>query len=342
MTMRAFDQRTQGDSERALLDGLDGLAQLEGLAQRGGADDGRWRAELARLVPPFPLKVQLQTQTRCNAACQMCPYPEITSADGFTHAQMSEATYREILRQLSAHPVERLSLFLMNEPLLDKRLPDWIALARQALPATTLGLFSNGSPLTLPLARRLADAGLDELCVSVHGFDGATYDAVMQGLSFARVSTALRPVLAAHERGELGRLHLQLVTGDLPELRRSLAGAEPIFARHTLMKAFSNERAAAAVTVGLGSSPTHANRRPLCQRPFVKLYVLTTGEVVLCNVDWRKSVVLGRIHGDDDGQIARIWRSERYDELRLAHLRRQFSDGHICERCDYPALIEAE
>ncbi len=333
--MRAFDRRTLGETERAA------LASLAGTAQRA-ADPAALEAALARWVPPFPLKIQIQTHTRCNAACDMCPYPEIAEAPDFAHTHMSEATYREILRQLAPHPVERLSLFLMNEPLLDKRLPEWLALARAALPSTTLGLFSNGSPLTLALARRLADAGLDELCISVHGFDGATYDAVMKGLTFARVSTRLRPVLLAYERGELGRLRLQLVTGDLPELQASLRQAEPLFARHALLKAFSNERAAAEVLPGLPSSPTLAAGRPLCQRPFVKLYVLANGDCVLCNVDWRRTVVLGRISDAPDGQIAAIWRSRRYHALRLSHLRQRFEDGHICQRCDYPALVEGE
>jgi hypothetical protein len=335
MSARAFDRRTTGEQERTA------LAQLAQLAQQP-ADEDALEAALAQLVPPFPLKIQLQTHTRCNAACAMCPYPEIAGADGFSHAQMSEATYRQILAQLAPHPVERLSLFLMNEPLLDKRLPEWIALARAQLPATTLGLFTNGSPLTVPLAHRLADAGLDELCVSVHGFDPATYDAVMQGLGFARVRERLRPVLESYERGELGRLHLQLVTGDLPELHESLRRAEPLFARHALLKAFSNERAAAEVASGLPSSVTTTARRPLCQRPFVKLYVNVHGDCVLCNVDWRQTVVLGRIGAGEEGQIARIWQSPQYHALRLLHLRQRWTAGHICERCDYPALVEGE
>ena len=332
--MRAFDRRTLGDQERTA---LASLAQIA----RQPLSDAALERELARLVPPFPLKIQIQTHTRCNAACQMCPYPEIAGADGFTHSQMSEATYREILAQLSAHPVERLSLFLMNEPLLDKRLPEWLALARSALPATTLGLFSNGSPLTPALAHRLADAGLDELCISVHGFDAQTYDGVM-GLDYERVAARLRPVLEAYERGELGRMHLQLVTGDLPELQGSLRRAEPLFARHALLKAFSNERTASEVASGLPSSTTAATRRPLCQRPFVKLYVLASGDCVLCNVDWRQTVVLGRIGAGSDGRIERIWRGPQYHQLRLAHLRQRFAAGHICERCDYPALVEGE
>jgi hypothetical protein len=332
--VRPFDERTRGDRERAA------LAALGALAGRAGASDAELEAELADLVPPFPLKIQIQTHTRCNAACEMCPYPEVAGAPGFAHERMPEETYAEILTQLAPHPVERLSLFLMNEPLLDVRLPAWIARARAALPRTRLGLFTNGSPLTVALARRLAGAGLDELCISVHGFDAATYDAVMRGLSFGRVARRLRPVLEAYERGELAGLHVQLVTGDLVEIRASLGRAEPLLARHAVLKAFSNERVAADVAAGLPSSPAGAAGRPLCQRPFVKLYVLATGECVLCNVDWRRTELVGRIDATPAGQIAAIWRSPRYHALRLAHLRRRFAAGHVCARCDYPEVAE--
>ena len=176
----------------------------------------------------------------------------------------------------------------------------------------------------------------------MHGFEAATYDIVMEGLRFDRVAARVRPVLEAYERGELGRLQVQLVTGDMPALRESLRRAEPLFARNALLKAFSNERTASDAGVGLPSSAALAARRPPCQRPFVKLYVLTGGECVLCNVDWRRTVLLGRIGDGPEGRIERIWNGRRYHALRVAHVRRQFREGHVCERCDYPALVEGE
>lgn len=335
--MRAFDQRTRGETERRT---LASVAQLR--ARADDLTDDELQAALAAVLPSMPTKIQIQTDTRCNAACEMCPYPGITSESSFAHSQMSDETYREILRQLAGKDIERLSLFLMNEPLLDRRLPAWIALARQALPSVTIGLFSNGSPLTPRLALTLADAGLDELCVSVHGFDADTYDAVMKGLSFARVEPRLRGVLELFEQGRLGGMHIQLVTGDLPELRASLDRAVPILGRHTLLKAFSNERAASDVALGLPSSRARDDMPSVCQRPFVKLYVLTNGDCVLCNVDWRKTVVLGRIGPEPDGQIGAIWRGPRYQRVRLAHLRRRFVDHGICRHCDYPAVVDED
>lgn len=324
---REFDRRTTS------LDETSTLAAIRGLSP----EDPELRARLDRLVPPFPLKVQIQTSTRCNAACGMCPYPEITSEDGFAHQRMDEALFDRILEQLSGHPVERVSLFLMNEPLLDVRMPELLRRTRVALPSTTLNLFSNGSALTPKTARALAEAGLDELCVSVHGFDRATYEDVMQGLSYERMLRNLDAVLELYDEGALGDLHLQLVTGDLPDLRSSLAGAPERLRRHVMLKAFSNERTAAEVTERLDSSAPRAVQ-PLCQRPFVKLYVLADGACVLCNVDWRRRVVLG--HLGPDGTIADIWNNARYQAIRLAWARRRLPPGHLCERCNYPEVVD--
>lgn len=365
--MRAFDERTCGGRERLALQALAALGRRRPQGEEEGREAGpapdRWSdadldqelareltRDLDRIVPAFPLKVQIQTYTRCNAACLMCPYPEVTSEPRFRHELMQEGLYREILRQLGerAGEVERVSLFLMNEPLLDRRLPDWIALARGALPGVTLGLFTNGSPLDGALAQRLAAAGLDELCVSVHGFEPNLYESVMEGLSFARQTTRLREVLTLYEAGGLGSMHVQVVSGDLPELRASLARAEPLVRRHALLKLFSNERSASQVAEGIDggampSSPSllrSATGVSLCQRPFVKLYILADGRCVLCNVDWHKSEVLGQVGPGPEGRIAAIWGGARYRALRLGQLRRRFAEGHICARCDYPSLVE--
>ncbi|MBL8839991.1 MAG: SPASM domain-containing protein [Planctomycetes bacterium] len=331
--MRPFDRATASVREDEL---------LRAAARARGGTAGA--AEVDALLPPFPLKVQLQTTTRCNAACQMCPHPLVTRAPGFEHGEMSRALYDALLAELANHPIERLSLFLMNEPLLDRRMVEWIAAARRALPATTLNLFSNGALLRLELAEQLAEAGLDELCVSVHGFEAPRYEAVMEGLSFARIDAQLRGLFGHARDGRIGRLRLKVVMGDLPELVATLPAADPLYRDHVLLKAFSNERAVAGVAPGLASSPladaAAARAAPLCQRPFVKFYVLWDGTCVLCNVDWKRAAVVGRIDPAAGIGIADVWRSDRYREIRARHLRHEFEPGFLCRGCDYAAVAE--
>jgi hypothetical protein len=336
--VRDFDARTESSRERAL---MHGLAALRDRARREPEHAAELFADACALLPPLPLKVQIQTTTRCNAACEMCPYPLVTSEPGFEHAVMSDQRFARILDELRGQPIERLSLFLMNEPLLDKRLVQWTALARAALPHTTLGLFSNGSALDVDRARALADAGLDELCISMHGFDAETYERVMRGLSHERVRRSVDALLAAADARELGALRLQIVTGDVPDVARTRELAPPRYRELTLWKAFSNERAAVGVPEGLASSHATGDGS-LCQRLFVKLYVLTTGECVLCNVDWRRTVVLGRIGEPGGASIADVWRGEAYTAVRREHFTGEHARAAICARCDYARVADRE
>lgn len=338
--MRIFDQKTTSSREERVLEGLQHLRR-ESL--RAADADAAAQKGLDRWVPPMPLKVQIQTTTRCNAACTMCPYPEITAEDGFSHDQMSEELFLLILEQLRGAPVERLSLFLMNEPLLDVRLADWLKASRQALPDTTLGLFTNGSALTAQRARQLVEAGLSELCVSVHGFERQEYEEVMRRLSFDRLQKNLMEVVRLHRNGALGDLDLKVVTGDVPEITATLEALDPLLREYVLVKGFSNERQVVRVEPGLSSSPIRSpSAAAICQRPFVKLYITTAGDCVLCNVDWRKSVVLGRVGPGPGESIQEIWQGERYREVRARHVLGKFPDPLICGRCDYAAVVDDE
>src|SRR5262245_34885648 len=254
--MRPFDRRTTSSRESRLLDVL--------RRHRGTAD--LHSGELSELIPAFPLKIQVQTPTRCTAACVMCPHEGITSQSGVAHHQMDETLYLEILTQLRERDVERLSLFLMNEPLLDVRMADWVSLARQALPRVTLGLFTNGSPLSPALARRLAASGLDELCISFHGFDAEAYEHVMKGLSYERGRRNVEQVLELHRAGELADMHLQLITGDLPEIDPSGALADPLLRDYIQLKPFSNERTVTGVATEPPIRAKETSQDGICQR----------------------------------------------------------------------------
>jgi hypothetical protein len=335
--MREFDERTRVDREAEL------MARLASLRAAGADLDAAALDREVLAAVPFPPKIQIQTTTRCNAACGMCPYPVVTGEAGFAHEEMSLARYEAILAQLAGRPVERLSLFLMNEPLVDKRLPDWIGRARAALPEATLGLFTNGSALTGGVAWRLAAAGLGELSVSVHGFDRETYEAVMAGLSFARLERNLREVFELRAAGDLGSLRIQLVTGDVPDIRASLDRAPPALREHALLKAFSNERALVGADMPVPSSlkrPRAAALSPLCHRPFVKLYVLASGQCVLCNCDWRRTVVLGRVgERPDDATVEAVWQGARYRDVRHQLFTGRHARGLLCTGCDYAEVV---
>lgn len=62
----------------------------------------------------------------------------------------------------------RISPFLINEPLLDDRMPDIIQLFRMMVPRAFLSIVTNGNRLDLDTIERLDKAGIDSIGVSVY------------------------------------------------------------------------------------------------------------------------------------------------------------------------------
>lgn len=287
--------------------------------------------DVARHVPPFFLKIQIQTVSPCNASCTMCPWP--TTKD-LPQGAMADDVFSTVVGQLADRGVERVSLFLMNEPLLDRKLVARTAEVKRRVPATATAIYTNGSLLDERLASALAAAGLDELTVSVNGFDPATYARWMPGIDYAQVMANLRGLGALLQRGRLGSMRVRVAVLDLPgaddgAARFTAETGLPVSLRPTTNRAGSVDPTALGVQRDLDDQPI------ACQRPFVKAYLLYNGDMVLCNCDWRRTTILGNVR---ERSLEALWHDARLTEIRAAHVRRRFPEGSLCAKCDYPYL----
>ena len=315
----AFDRRTEGARERALM-----------AAVRSGA---LAPSALEAAVPDFPIKLQIQTLSPCNASCEMCPWP--STRDRLPQGRMDEELYLRLVDQIAEHDVERVGLFLMNEPLLDKRLAAWTALLRARAPHATALIFTNGALLDGERARALADAGMGEVNVSVVGFDAEHHARIMRGVDFETVVANLVAVAALARGGALGAMQVRVVGLDFPD---AAAGLEAFRARvdlELLLKPVTNR--AGSIDVERFDPDRALGGFRACQRPFVKGYVLYNGDMVLCNCDWERSVILGNARATP---LSELWRGARLAEIRARHLAGDLPAGSLCAGCDYPRLAD--
>jgi hypothetical protein len=133
-----------------------------------------------------PLNVQVQTISRCNARCVMCPYP--TSWHATHPGRMSDECFERVVDLLDGMPLGRVCLYLENEPFLDPALIERLDIVKTRLRFEQIELSTNVSALTeakaAALIERLADVP-HELWISWHGTTAETYEAVM-GLDFEK------------------------------------------------------------------------------------------------------------------------------------------------------------
>ena len=107
------------------------------------------REEIKRLEknPKFEL-VEIETINRCNNDCDFCPVNR--KIDPRPYRVMDEQLFTEIIQQLKdIHYSGWLGLYSNNEPLLDKRIEKFAAIAANALPNAKIHLYTNAILLNL-------------------------------------------------------------------------------------------------------------------------------------------------------------------------------------------------
>lgn len=114
--------------------------------------------------------IQLQTQVGCNDNCSFCPAnkPGMNLYGGAkTGTKMDPALFNDIVKQLEEMDYKgRISPYLMNEPLMDERLIDEVALIREKCSRAFIFIQTNGLLLDKKLTQELVKSGVDELLVN--------------------------------------------------------------------------------------------------------------------------------------------------------------------------------
>jgi radical SAM protein with 4Fe4S-binding SPASM domain len=273
-------------------------------------------------APPLFSRIQIQTVSWCNRSCAFCPSGKFPVDKVF----MPVAVYQRLIAQLQAlHFAGRISPYLMNEPLLDKRLPELIAYTRQGCPESWIAINTNGDALSESFIHRLFDAGLNSLDVNA-------YDSTAQH----QAHVALVQRVAAQRRDLIYNVGYSDKTFEGQGLARHLHIA------HCRDMAFWEARfvtrqATPDLQNRSGNVPgAHRITAPLqlgCPRPFQQMYVNYHGQAILCCNDWRFEVIMGDTAETD---LATIWQQPKYQRYRQ-QLQQKNRALPLCDTCDYLA-----
>jgi MoaA/NifB/PqqE/SkfB family radical SAM enzyme len=128
--------------------------------------------------------LQVESAIACNLRCVMCPWREITK-NSRNQGIMSPEVWEAIRPYLS--DVISIDFTGGGEPLLQPKLEAWIAEAKNA--GCETGFLSNGLLLKKDRLKRLLDAGLDWICISMDGATADMYNKIRIGSDFERVCT---------------------------------------------------------------------------------------------------------------------------------------------------------
>jgi MoaA/NifB/PqqE/SkfB family radical SAM enzyme len=126
--------------------------------------------------------LQVESAFACNLRCVMCPWREIAK-NVENQGLMSQAIWESIRPHLS--DIKSIDFTGGGEPLLQPRLPEWIAEAHAA--GCETGFLSNGLLLKKEKLQQILNAGVDWICISMDGANAEMYQKIRIGSDFELV-----------------------------------------------------------------------------------------------------------------------------------------------------------
>jgi len=180
-------------------------------------------------LPDFPVNVQIQTISGCNGNCIFCPNMK-TELEIPMGRSMDMDLFRRIVDQLVAQPtVKRISPYLMNEPLLDKHLPERVKhITDRKQPHQYTKINSHGNSCNEGMAKGLLDAGLTRINSSVQGIDPAIYERVMH-LKFKKTVENIERMVRLRNEGR-HKTRIRVVMLDTTEIHDQIPAIERFWA----------------------------------------------------------------------------------------------------------------
>lgn len=298
------------------------------------------------VIPDAPSRVIVEPTNACNLKCGFCGNKDM--ARKWTYLPLP--VYRQLIGEMRALGIPRITLHTVGEPTLHPSLPEMIRLAKEAELVVTLS--TNGTTLNERRVAELVEAGPDILNISVDAADPAKLERLREGLDAQALFEGLQRLHArrnAHGRrvsSPWGEVQLpSLVATCVIHREWDRAEERAYFAKYgpyidDVYFHWPNSHA--------GYVPDEPERRRgllparwqdwlyrkvrySCPYPWDALFLLSDGTMSVCRFDFDARVSVGRYPDQD---LPALWNSQRMMSLRKAHMDFDFREWSMCENCN--------
>jgi len=281
-------------------------------------------------VSSAPDHVQIQTITGCNAGCIFCPNGK-TRRNIPKGRPMDWDLYRSIVHQSIEMGIRRYSVYLMNEPMLDRQLPERIAYVTARIKKPQyVKVTSHGGLLTERMARGLLDSGLNKLKISVQSLKADTYRQIM-GLPLEKTLKNIDRLLALKKQGGYKRPKLEIVMVDSVQTHGEIGRIRQYWQDRNIklyvepVENRADQHNIRDTAVGVQNLKAFS----WCRRLMEQIYILYDGRMVQCCADWEQHSIMGDLTRE---RLSEIWYGKHYSDYRRRFARGDVK-GMICADC---------
>jgi len=281
------------------------------------------------LSADFPSQIVVDTTERCNLACIHCPHADLTAKGVLGNVFLDVALHNKMIDEVAVDGrgiCRYLRYTGQGETMMHPRIFEMLGYAVDRA-GTAINVTTNGTLLGETQARRLLDAGVHVVDISIDALSDATYALVRRNGKLEKTRGNVLRLLEFKQRGGYGtRVVVSFV--EQPQNREEAeaferfwrdAGADYVVIRR--------QHSAGGTKKELVSAPL---LRYPCLYPWERITLGPNGLLHYCPQDW--------VHGSEIADfrtttIKAVWLGEVMQMLREAHLRNEFGNHDFCGQC---------
>jgi cyclic pyranopterin phosphate synthase len=261
-----------------------------------GHEDLRdWKKQVREQCSLFT-SIDFELNSMCNRRCTYCPNHEEVRPVGY----LSYELFAKAIRELAVCSYSgTLQFNFYGEPLLDRRLPEFVAYAKEHCPSAQPMIYTNGDFLTQSLFEKLSVAGVHLVVLTLHD-------------------------------GDLRVPHLDWINSLSPQERSKITIQIPdeLFLDNRVTQAQGPRTT-------IDRKTDQSFRDHPCFRPYQNVVVTAAGKVLGCCLDFKQKMIMGDLTRES---LMDIWMSAEAIAFRESLLSGNRSEHALCKNCDNTAF----
>lgn len=304
----------------------------------------------------YPQYIQVETTSRCNLKCKMCP----NSSDEYYNSKvLKDMTADEFRFLLDRFPfVKDIALQGLGEPTLNRQLPEMISICSTRSISTTF--VTNGLLLSKSLSENLVRSGLKKLIVSVDGGSEDTFREIRGG-NLGKVIGNLKGFIAVKDRIGFETPYVQVMMvgmkANINEIPSIIDTIKEAGVRHIVVKGINTSfdgkldreilngkdsqmlldykamalQFGVMIDISVSAESDFLSKRIRCRWPWIRAYITVAGEVTpCCHIIDNKYIKLGNLFEEP---FETIWNGRNYSDFRSSVKNKT---SLLCKNCpDY-------
>ena len=280
----------------------------------------------------FPIHLFIETTNACNLQCQFCA----RTGKKFQIGSMDFSLFKKIIDEAKQYGPRTFSLHLFGEPLLTRNLFEMIDYIKKVNKNNTIFLTTNGTLLNKKMAQSIIESSIDKISIS---FPGAKKDTYQKVTGFDYLETVEKNILDLIELKKIKKsdnpiIYLRMI------LNKDNITEKKIFENKWKNKPIVLEIRAAHNFGGYcpeASLIKKQTKRYPCYHLWLSPAIHWNGDVSICCDDWGRKTVLGNVKNQT---MRQIWNSKKIKQYRKSHLKGNYHQVPLCEKCDVWTMYE--